>query len=99
MDGEAVVHTIFVAEDDEDRNKSNEEDSTLHEEDSFTADRLATEQEGKITAHYMAIADEKDEEEEFEYYEGEQEELDEFLTDNDGKFITKHFQVISCFLY
>jgi len=30
----------------------------------------------------MAIADE---EEGFEYYNGKQEELDEFLTDNDGK--------------
>ena len=53
MDGEVVVHNIFYSEtdDEEDWNKLDEEDSTLREVDSFTADRLATEQEGKITAH------------------------------------------------
>jgi len=53
-DGEAVAHDIFCSktEDDEENwNKLDEEDSALCEEDSFTADRLATEQEGKITAH------------------------------------------------
>ena len=47
----------------------------------------------------MAIADEEDEEEGFEYYDGEQKELDEISTDNDGKLVTKHFEVISCLLY
>ena len=42
MDGEAVVHDIFLQkteDDQEDWNKSNDEDSTMHKEDSFATDR------------------------------------------------------------
>ena len=50
MDSKTVVHDIFCngSEDDKgDWNRSDEKDTTMQEDDSFTTDRLTVEQEGK----------------------------------------------------